>query len=224
MKDLNLLSLIKSRRSIRIFNNDKVDDEKIRLIIESGIWAPAGSNQQEIKFMIIDDESILKEFAKYKHIKSAKFVILLFIDFENYYSEYGNIKYKPHKKELPYIDTGLAMMNMMLMSESLGVNSVALNVSKFLLYDSIKKRNFMQKILARVAFKLNKSYFGLHYYYKFCHEHLNVDTTKLIPSGAIAFGYGKKTVNLDKFKHGKKPVKRDNIDHYLLNKNGKGHV
>ena len=114
MEEDSLISLIKSRRSIRNFKNIDVNENEINKILEAGIWSPTGTNQQELKYLVIKDDQILKEFSKYKKIKTAKCVIMIFIDYENYYKDYGNLREHPHKRDLPYIDTGLSMMNMML--------------------------------------------------------------------------------------------------------------
>jgi len=56
-----LLELIKERRSVRIFNGNKVPQEIIMKIIEAGIWAPTGCNNQELKFLVIENEKDLKK-------------------------------------------------------------------------------------------------------------------------------------------------------------------
>ena len=53
MNDKDLLELIKKRRSVRIFQQEKdISFGDIRDIIEAGIYAPSGSNTQCYRFII----------------------------------------------------------------------------------------------------------------------------------------------------------------------------
>ncbi len=66
-----MLEEIKTRRSVRQFTDDTVDDETIDRIIEIGTWAPSGLNNQPWKFVVIRDSQLKDEIAaqtKYKRI------------------------------------------------------------------------------------------------------------------------------------------------------------
>jgi len=52
----DLLSFIKSRRSIRQYKDKPVDPELIRLIIEAGRYTPTASNRQANTFIVIEKE------------------------------------------------------------------------------------------------------------------------------------------------------------------------
>ena len=62
----SLSELIHQRRTIRVYDPAKhLTWEQLLKIIEAGIWAPTGSNQQELRFMIITDpEAIRKVLTK----------------------------------------------------------------------------------------------------------------------------------------------------------------
>ena len=51
-----LLSLIKTRRSIRQYQNKPLEPELIRQIIEAGRYTPTASNRQELSFIVIEKE------------------------------------------------------------------------------------------------------------------------------------------------------------------------
>ncbi len=56
-----MLSLIKKRRSIRIFQERKVEPEKINQIIQAALLSPSSKANNPWKFIIIDDkENLLK--------------------------------------------------------------------------------------------------------------------------------------------------------------------
>ena len=55
---MELFDAIKTRRSIRRYTNDLVDDSKIDTILEAGRWAPSWSNTQCWRFLVIRDPAI----------------------------------------------------------------------------------------------------------------------------------------------------------------------
>ena len=59
-----VLNAIKSRRTIRKFKPDPVDEEKLQMILEAGRWAPSFSNLQPWKFFVVRDQKIKKELDK----------------------------------------------------------------------------------------------------------------------------------------------------------------
>ena len=56
---MELLEAIKTRRSIRQFQNRPVADEQIQAIIEAAMMAPSAGNQQPWHFIIIRDRAKL---------------------------------------------------------------------------------------------------------------------------------------------------------------------
>jgi len=79
-----MLSLIKRRRSIRKFAQRGVDDELINQIIEAGIAAPSGKNNQPWKFVIVKKTGFKEMIAKHTHysqiIRDAPVLIAVFLD------------------------------------------------------------------------------------------------------------------------------------------------
>ena len=110
----DLLEFIKNRRSIRSFQDKKVPENEIHMILEAGRWAPSASNKQPWEFYLIRDKEILKEISKNaiygRHIKRAPFAIAIVgkkTTSPNYYIQ----------------DTSLVSMTMMLMAWSLGIGT-----------------------------------------------------------------------------------------------------
>jgi nitroreductase len=50
-----LLKLIKTRRTIRHFKPDKVERQKIDMILEAGRFSPTGSNRQDVAYYVIEN-------------------------------------------------------------------------------------------------------------------------------------------------------------------------
>jgi len=86
---MDILELIKTRRSVRKFKNKEVSEKIIVQTLEAGRWAPSGLNNQPWKFMVLEKNAkdSLAEHTKYSHIvKSANKLILVFFDREDSYN------------------------------------------------------------------------------------------------------------------------------------------
>jgi nitroreductase len=59
-----VLKAIQNRRTIRKFKPDPVDEEKLKMILEAGRWAPSFSNLQPWKFFVVRDQKLKKELDK----------------------------------------------------------------------------------------------------------------------------------------------------------------
>ncbi|MBO8144608.1 MAG: nitroreductase family protein, partial [Thermodesulfobacterium sp.] len=82
---------ILGRRSIRRYQNKIPEREKILKILEAGIWAPSGLNNQPWRFVIIWSEETkkrLSELTKYKEIvKNASVLIGVFLEKSKMYHQ-----------------------------------------------------------------------------------------------------------------------------------------
>ena len=59
-----LLSILRSRRSIRRFKNKSVEREKLETIIQAGRFAPTGGNRQGIQYVVISTPSKIAEIKR----------------------------------------------------------------------------------------------------------------------------------------------------------------
>ena len=59
------MELIKIRRSVREFTDEKISDDDIKKIIEAGICAPSAMNQQPWEFIVINDKEILNKLSQH---------------------------------------------------------------------------------------------------------------------------------------------------------------
>ena len=82
-----VLQTIQSRRTVRRFKSDPVDNQKLRMILEAGRWAPSFSNLQPWKFIVIKDQELKKDLDKaaresvlHLGINEAPVVILVCVD------------------------------------------------------------------------------------------------------------------------------------------------
>ena len=122
------------RRSIRDFDlNKKVEQEKIKKIIEAANWAPSACNGQAWHFIIIDEKKILDRLIKKGLLKAKDTPVVIFV----YYRKY--IKQKPINEYLPdhVQSASAAIQNMLLMAASLGlgtcwINSIGAKMHRFI--------------------------------------------------------------------------------------------
>jgi len=50
---MDVMVAIKSRRSVREFTKDDLDDMGVEKIIDAGRWAPSGLNNQAWRFIVV---------------------------------------------------------------------------------------------------------------------------------------------------------------------------
>jgi nitroreductase len=60
MDTKNLLEIIKTRRSVRVYKTGKVSDEQLETILEAGRWAPSGANTQPWEVVVTRDRQKMK--------------------------------------------------------------------------------------------------------------------------------------------------------------------
>ena len=118
MRNENLvIETIKTRRSIRQFSKEPVSDEIVNQILESGLWAPSGKNNQPWKFAIIQDLELKESLAALTHsrsiIQGAPVCIAVFLDHSRVYDR---------TKDLQAV--GACIQNMLLSIHSLGLGGI----------------------------------------------------------------------------------------------------
>lgn len=119
---MELEEAIKTRRSIRKFQNRKVDETNIVKIIESGMWAPSIGNLQNWYFIVIRKDKMKKEVAKLcmneMWISTAQVIIVVVSRTDRVINNYGA------RGEMYHIqNTSACVENMLLRIHDLGLAS-----------------------------------------------------------------------------------------------------
>jgi exopolysaccharide biosynthesis predicted pyruvyltransferase EpsI/nitroreductase len=116
----DIMALIKSRRSVRKWLNQPVEYNKMKQILEAGVYAPSAANLQATRFKMMTDPEHIRFVCQntsswFKNSFPEK-VILVF---------YDKSKLPPAKWTSRFIwqDSSCAMQNMMLTAKSLGLKS-----------------------------------------------------------------------------------------------------
>jgi len=115
-QDTSVIEAIFGRRSVRRYLPEKPKREDILKILEAGIWAPSGHNNQPWRFVVIWSDEVkekLSQLTIYKElVKKAPVLIGVFLEKKAMYH-----KIKDHQS------AGACMQNMMLAAYGLGLGS-----------------------------------------------------------------------------------------------------
>jgi nitroreductase len=117
MKTNDIINTITSRRSIRKYTKDPVTGDTILAILEAGLWAPSGLNNQPWAFVIIREREIKKKLStltQYSRIIiECDVCICVFYD-----------KPEGYNRDKDAMSIGACIQNMLLAAYSLGIGSV----------------------------------------------------------------------------------------------------
>lgn len=118
VEKMSALKVIKSRRSRRVFTNEKIDTSYLNLALET---SPSSCNRKAIYLLQVDPKQIEKYLVGGKGwVNKAKEVWLLFGNIEAYKSP-NEISF------MPYLDAGFLAQNIYLLSEIYGVGCCFIN-------------------------------------------------------------------------------------------------
>jgi nitroreductase len=123
------------------------------------------------------------------------------------------VKYK-YEKHLPYLDTGLALSNMILYAKSKGIDSCVFNLSEYhfmRIGEKEPRKNLINKIKLRL--NMHNSMEGNFEFY--LRKHLKIPEHLKIMCG-VALGYAKIYPDIKKEIHGGKKVMREKAHYYII--------
>lgn len=115
--NMDTLSAIFTRRSIRSYTNQPVSDETVKLLLKAAMSAPTAKNTQSYEFIVIRDKKTLQQIPNFhpfsKHVPNAQVAIVVC----------GNTKLQATPGHwIP--DASNASMNILLAAHSLGLGAV----------------------------------------------------------------------------------------------------
>ncbi len=111
------MELIRTRRSVRKFSGQPVDDAAVEAILDAGRWAPSGMNNQPWRFAVVRGQEAKQRVAeqtKYsKMVMNADVLIPVFIHKPSMYNDT-----KDHQA------MGGCLQNMLLMAHAQGLGAL----------------------------------------------------------------------------------------------------
>ena len=112
-----ILIAIEQRRSIRNFTEQTVDINALYEIIQAGVWAPSGLNNQPWRFAIVTDATIRTRLAEQTHyghiVLAAPALIAVYLDRQAIYDDLKDAQ-----------SAGACIQNMLLAIEATGLGAV----------------------------------------------------------------------------------------------------
>lgn len=115
------MSILLTRRSVRVFKEDLIEDTHIEHMLKAGMQAPSAKNQQPWRFLVIKNKTLLEELSKVsqgaRHLANAPLGIVLTMKEED--------MPMPHMRPL---DCAAATQNILLAAHELGLGAVWIGV------------------------------------------------------------------------------------------------
>ena len=117
----NILEVIKKRRSIRKYKNERVSKNLLLQLIEAAIWAPSGSNVQPWYFIIVEDPDVVEQVNAFSPglLGRPPSIILICSDRKRALEKAGTLG----RDELCVMDISMAAQNIMLLAEEIGLGT-----------------------------------------------------------------------------------------------------
>jgi len=115
---MNFLELSKKRYSVRRYTGQRVEREKLDLILEAAQAAPTGANMQPQHLIVVQNECGLKKIKKAANIYGAPLAVIVCGNTQRVWQ-------RPYDaKKLTDIDTSIVTDHMMLEATDLGLGTV----------------------------------------------------------------------------------------------------
>jgi nitroreductase len=121
---MDILSVIKGRRSVRDFLTKEIPEELINELVEALIWAPSAGNLQARRFIFVKNPEIKKKLARaalgQSFIAEAPLVVVGCADLERIARRYGSRGMNLYVIQ----DVSASIMQLMLFAHEKGLGTV----------------------------------------------------------------------------------------------------
>jgi len=131
---VEVFEAIKTRRSIRHYKSEPVDEDKINTVLEAARWAPSWGNTQCWRFIVVRDEATKSQLAEtltwWNPARSASTVtqapVVIVACAELGKSGFKDDILNTDKGDWYMFDVALALQNLVLVAHSLGLGTLHL--------------------------------------------------------------------------------------------------
>lgn len=137
-EEIQLLELLKKRRSIRVFEERKVEEEKVETILKGALLSPSSKNRKPWEFIVVTNEGLLKELASCREhgshfLQKAPLGVVIL----------GN----PKSCDVWIEDCSIAAIIIQLTAESLGLGSCWIQVRNRETKEGEKAEEYIKRLL-----------------------------------------------------------------------------
>lgn len=138
-----VVEVMKKRSSARAFSDVQLTEDELNIILEAGLQAPTGTNRKEIHFSVVSGEHpILEELDEEKRRLRGQQK-----QPHNFYYEAPTLIFLSAEDDFKWskVDAGIAVQNMTLAAESLGLGSLIIGC----VYDALRgeKKQYFSEVL-----------------------------------------------------------------------------
>ena len=136
---MDLLQIMMNRRSVRKYTGEKIEEAKLKSILQAGLVSASGRGRQPWEFIVVKEKDMLRSLSKCREhgpamLEGADCAIVVAAD--------------PEKTDVWTEDCSIAMANMHLMADSLGVGSCWVQVRLREAPDGRSAEDYIKKLLA----------------------------------------------------------------------------
>lgn len=115
---MNFLDIAKKRYSVRSYKSQKVEQEKLDLILEAAHVAPTAANLQPVRLIVVQEKEGLAKIEKAANIYNAPLAVIVCADHSTAWTRPFD------KKQTGDIDASIVTDHMMLQASELGLGTV----------------------------------------------------------------------------------------------------
>ncbi len=144
----DVLKTIASRRSTRQFRPEQITDAELHAILEAGLQAPTGHNEQSCYFVVIQNSERIREISEGSKIEMQKVPADWIANigrnekFNIFYNAPTVVLVSARKDAVsPVPDACAAIQNMVIAAESLGIGSCWIGFAHFYFYSPERLRS-----------------------------------------------------------------------------------
>lgn len=116
---MDVFNAIRTRKSVRLFLEKPIEEEKLSAVLEAGRLAPSASNRQEWRFIVVRDLSTRKKIAEAANNQSfvgeAPVILVACAETDNHIMSCGQLCYP--------IDVAIALDHITLAAVELGLGT-----------------------------------------------------------------------------------------------------
>ena len=136
---MDLLEIMRSRRSVRRYTDEKISDEDLKKILSAALLAPSGHSKYPCEFIVVKNRELLERMSHCRKSNVAKMLteanaaIVVVADKD--------------KSDTIVEDSSVAMMNMELLATSLGIGNCWIQIRGRDAEDDSSGEEFLRGIL-----------------------------------------------------------------------------
>lgn len=126
------IDVLKNRRSVKKFNDDVINDDDLKSVLEAAVNAPSGMNLQSPKILVIQRKDIIERFSQWnKSFYPSSILDNLPEDFDPFYNASTLIIVLGDKNVPTYVeDASLVIGNILNAASSLDIGSCWIHRAK----------------------------------------------------------------------------------------------